>query len=75
MPESTTPIPPALGCHVDTELPARVAVHDTGLSHRAVVVVFGDDLHSVRLVGPGSEIHQLIIEADRQLTRLANSGQ
>lgn len=36
----------------------------------AVSVTFGDDLSGVRLLGPLIDVHQLVVEADRQLSRV-----
>ena len=68
--------PPAIAVTLDTELPARVAVHDVGEAEapyrhgRRLVVVFGDELHSVRLIGSSLVIHRMALDLSRQLEAL-----
>jgi hypothetical protein len=63
--------PAALGCHLDTELPARVDVQHLAGDDQRVALVLGDDLHGVRLMGPLDAMRHLVVELDRQLTYIA----
>lgn len=67
-----TEVRTAVVVQLHAETVQRVEVRDLGA--HGVSLVFGDDRSGVRLIGQGADVHQLIIEADRQLTRLAEGG-
>jgi hypothetical protein len=48
----------------------RGSVEVSTIGGDAVSVTFGDDLSGVRLLGPLIDVHQLVVEADRQLSRV-----
>jgi hypothetical protein len=58
----------AITVQMHAETVARVEVSPIGGD--AVSVTFGDDLRGVRLLGPLIDVHQLVVEADRQLSRV-----
>jgi hypothetical protein len=60
----------ALVVQVHTEAISRVDVMDMG-DDSIVAVALGDDRSGVRLVGPLRDVHRLVVEADRQLSRLS----
>jgi hypothetical protein len=53
---------------VHAETVGRVEVSTIG--DNAVSVTIGDDLRGVRLLGSVADVHQLVVEADRQLSRV-----
>jgi hypothetical protein len=55
---------PALAVQLTAEVPGQVRVN---LVEDRVVVVFGGELY---LIGDPAAVHELIVEADRQLTEL-----
>ena len=56
----------AITVQLHAETVGRVEVSTVGGD--AVSVTFGDDLSGVRLLGPLIDVHQLVVEADRQLS-------
>jgi hypothetical protein len=55
----------------------RVEVTDVSPDNpnkRLVSVAIGDDRSGVRLLGQFRDVHRLVVEADRQLTRLTDIG-
>jgi hypothetical protein len=69
MPHPSVATVVALVVQVHTECVNRVDV--AHVHHDIVSVGLGDDRSGVRLLGPLRDVHQLIVEADRQLARLA----
>jgi len=60
-----------------TETVSRVDVTDVSRDNpndRLVSVAIGDDRSGFRLLGQLREVHRLVVEADRQLTRFTHIG-
>ena len=55
-----------MGTHAETIGCVEVST----IGDNAVSVTFGDDLRGVRLRGSLIDVHQLVVEADRQLNRV-----
>ena len=58
----------AITVQLHAETVGRVEVSTVGGD--AVSVTFGDDRSGVRLLGPLGDVHQLVVEADRQLSQV-----
>jgi hypothetical protein len=81
MPELIHPDNPAqlvaLMVQLHAETVSRVDVTDVSRddpNDRLVSVAIGDDRSGVRLLGQLRDVHRLVVEADRQLTRLTDVG-
>jgi hypothetical protein len=69
------PVPLVVQLHAETV--NRVDVTDLSRDNpndRLVSVAIGDDRSGVRLLGQLRDVHRLVVEADRQLTRRTNIG-
>ena len=67
---TVTNLAPAIGVQLTAELRGKVRVNDVG---DRVVLVFGDD-PGLFLMGDPAVVHELVVEADRQLTLLLRNG-
>lgn len=67
----TTPTALALEFHGEAVTRVEVADLSRGGADRLVSLAIGDDRQGVHIIGEGGHLHALIVEADRQLTRLA----
>jgi hypothetical protein len=63
-----TNVPPGIGVQLSVAVAGRIRVNLVG---DRVVVAFGDDLY---LMGDPAAVHELVVEADRQLTHLRRNG-
>jgi hypothetical protein len=61
-----------MGTAITVQLHAEIVGHVevSTIGGDAVSVTFGDDRSGVRLLGPLIDVHQLVVEADRQLNRV-----
>jgi hypothetical protein len=69
--------PVALVVQLRAETGSRGDVTDVSRGNpndRLVSAAIGDDRSGVRLLGQLRDVHRLVVEADRQLTRLTNIG-
>jgi hypothetical protein len=65
---------PYFSCHTETVSHDVTDVSRDSANDRLVSVAIGDDRSGVRLFGQLHDVHRLVVEADRQLTRLTNIG-
>lgn len=62
-----------MGTAITVQLHAEIVSHVevSTIGGDAVSVTFGDDRSGVQLLGSLTNVHQLVVEADRQLSRVA----
>lgn len=67
--------PTALVVQLHTETASRVDMTDAStdnVTDRLVSMLIGDDRSGIRVLGQLRHVHRLVVETDRQLTRLTD---
>jgi hypothetical protein len=77
MPDQTVPTTRGVSLAVTLHTETVSTVRTVDLSEdgdRVVSLKLGDDIRGVDLLGPLDDVRRVIVEADRQLTHLADEG-